>query len=137
MAWLLWTHANDDERAAQGIEGFTTDLKAWWRRHHDSHVAFLAITADARTVGMAWLALLSRTPRPGRVDRLSADIQTVFVLPEHRGTGVGSRLIEAAIDHGRQLGVDRITVNSGRRATPLYERLGFSSSPQLLQMPTH
>jgi GNAT superfamily N-acetyltransferase len=84
---------------------------------------------------MAWVALLPRIPRPGATSRMSADIQTVFVLPEQRGRGIGSALVHAAAEHAAQLGAIRVTVHSGRKAVPVYERLGFKSSRQLLQLP--
>lgn len=72
-------------------------------------------------------------PRPGATSRLSADIQSVFVLPEHRGRGIGSALVAAASEHAEHTGSLHVTVHSGRRAVPVYERLGFASSRQLLQ----
>jgi len=65
--------------------------------------------------------------------RLSADVQSVFVLPEQRGRGIGSALVEAASEHAAHLGSLRTMVHSGRKAVPVYERLGFESSQQLLQ----
>jgi GNAT superfamily N-acetyltransferase len=84
---------------------------------------------------MAWVALVPRVPRPGATSRLSADIQSVFVMPTQRGQGIGSALVEAASEHATHLGSLRVTVHSGRKAVPVYERLGFESSRQLLQRP--
>jgi len=84
---------------------------------------------------MAWVALVDRIPRPGSTNRMSADIQSVFVMPDHRGRRVGSDLVEAAAAHAARLGAIRVTVHSGSRAVPVYERLGFASSRQLLQRP--
>ena len=139
LARLLWLHAAPDEQAKQSIESFAVDLEAWWSAHDDSHLAFVARLADPKhepqVVGMAWLALVPRVPRPGASARRSADIQSVFVVPEHRGKGVGSALVQAASDHALRLGASRVTVHSSRQAVPVYERLGFASSRQLLQMP--
>lgn len=135
LAHLLWLHAAPDERAQRSVRSFTGDLRGWWADHQDTHLAFVARPAPDVLVGMAWLALVPRVPRPGVTTRRSADIQSVFVLPEHRGRRVGSELVQAATEHALRLGAGRVTVHSGRKAVPVYERLGFASSPQLLQAP--
>ena len=132
LAELLWLHAAPHEQDIQCVEAFVSDLRVWWARHDDSHLAFVA--GGPELVGMAWLALVPRVPRPGSMARFSADIQSVFVLPEHRGRGVGSALIKRATEHALDLGVGRVTVHSGRKAVPVYERLGFASSSQLLEL---
>jgi GNAT superfamily N-acetyltransferase len=136
LARLLWLHAAPDERAKQSVESFAADLEAWWADHHDSHLAFVARLSGSEVVGTAWLALVPRVPRPGVATRRSADIQSVFVVPEQRGKGIGSALVEAASEHALRLGASRVTVHSGRKAVPVYERLGFASSRQLLQTPS-
>ncbi|SDF48657.1 Ribosomal protein S18 acetylase RimI [Blastococcus fimeti] len=135
LAHLLWLFAAPEEQARQSVEAFAGDLDAWWADHADSHVAFVARHPGSEVVGMAWLALVPRVPRPGTTARLSADIQSVFVLPEQRGRGIGAVLVRAATDHARRLGATRVTVHSSSRAVPVYERLGFASSRQLLQTP--
>ncbi|MFF0343147.1 GNAT family N-acetyltransferase [Kribbella sp. NPDC004875] len=131
---LLWLNASLDQRANQTIESFEADLGAWWSAHADSHLAFVARSTDTDDlIGMAWLALVARPPRPDAINRRSADIQSVFVEPEHRGKGIGSALVQAASDHALHVGANRVTVHSGRKAVPVYERLGFTSSRQLLQ----
>ena len=139
LARLLWLHAAPDEQARQSLDSFALDLGAWWTEH-DAHVAVVARCADhgpagCGVVGVAWLALVPRVPRPGTTTRLSGDIQSVFVLPDHRGNGIGSALVQAASQHALHLGARRVTVQAGRTSVPLYERLGFASSPQLLQTP--
>ena len=130
LARLLWLNAAPDDQAKQSVESFTVDLATWWT---DSHLAFIAQVAESEVVGMAWLALIPRPPRPGATTRRSADIQSVFVVPEHRGKRIGSALVQAATDHALRLGASRVTVHSGRKAVPVYERLGFAPSHQLLQ----
>lgn len=134
LARLLWLFASPDEQARQSVESFAVDLDAWWLAN-DSHVAFVARLAGSEVVGMSWLAVVPRVPRPGLIDRRSADIQSVYVLPEQRGKGIGSALVQAASDHAARVGVGRVTVHSGSRSVPVYERLGFASSSQLLQRP--
>jgi GNAT superfamily N-acetyltransferase len=133
LARLLWLNAAPEQRAQQSVEAFADDLAGWWASHDESHFAFVARRDDSELVGMAWMAVVPRVPRPGMTTRRSADIQSVFVVPEFRGRRVGSALVQAAADHALGLGAGHVTVHSGRKAVPVYERLGFASSRQLLQ----
>lgn len=49
--------------------------------------------------------------------------------------GIGTALVEAASEHATHLGSLCVTVHSGRKAVPLYERMGFESSRRLLLRP--
>jgi GNAT superfamily N-acetyltransferase len=135
LARLLWLNGTPEERRRQSIDAFERDIETWWREHEDSHRALVALLTESDVVGVTWLALVPRPPRPGAGNRFSADIQSVFVVPEQRGKGIGSALVRAATDHAFQHGANRVAVHSGRKAVPLYERLGFASSRQLLQTP--
>jgi GNAT superfamily N-acetyltransferase len=135
LARLLWLDTHKEEPAHQPVDAFAAELAQWWAAHHDSHHAFVARLLRPEIVGMAWVALVPRVPRPGATSRLSADIQSVFVMPEQRGQGIGSALVAAASEYATRLGSLRVTVHSGRKAVPVYERLGFESSGQLLQRP--
>ena len=134
LARLRWLDAEPEERADQSVEDFTTALAQWWAANEGSHRAFVAVQ-DNELVGMAWLAVVERVPRPGASSRRSGDIQSVFVLAENRGHGIGTELVRTASDQALKLGADRVTVHSSRSAVPVYERLGFHSSRELLHRP--
>ncbi|MFI6761934.1 GNAT family N-acetyltransferase [Micromonospora sp. NPDC050417] len=135
LARLLWLDTHHEEPAQPSVDAFAADLAQWWAVHQDSHLAFVARLRRPEIVGMAWVALVPRVPRPGATSRLSADIQSVFVTPDQRGQGIGSALVEAASQQAAHLGSTRVSVHSGRTAVPVYERLGFESSRRLLQRP--
>lgn len=135
LARLLHLDHLHEQPYRESVEAFAVDLAEWWAARRDSHRAFVARAPGKGLVGMAWVALVPRVPRPGATNRMSAEIQTVFVLPEYRGQGIGSALVQAAAHHAEHLGVLHVTVHSGRRSVPVYERLGFNSSQQLLRRP--
>jgi GNAT superfamily N-acetyltransferase len=135
LARLLWLFAAPEEQVRQPVESFAWDLAHWFAAHAGSHAAFLARLPDAGAVGMAWVALVPRVPRPGVTSRVSGDLQSVFVLPEHRGRGIGTALVRAATEHAERRGARRVTVHSAPMAVPLYERLGFAASRGSLQRP--
>ncbi|MFJ4997166.1 GNAT family N-acetyltransferase [Microbacterium sp. NPDC088619] len=131
LARLKWIDRAGADAA--DFDSFANVLLSWWEAHRATHTAFVARTVDGAMIGAAWIALLPRVPSPGASVRLSADIQSVFVLPEHRGSGVGTALVDAATAHANSAGASRITVHSSERAVPVYRRLGFAGSPKLLQ----
>jgi ribosomal protein S18 acetylase RimI-like enzyme len=74
-------------------------------------------------------ALPRSAPETLAVDRL-LEVETVAVLAEARGAGIGSALMDAIEGRGRELGIGYLslsvrTANEGARR--LYERRGFRS----------
>lgn len=136
LARLLCVDTIGEDCDEGTVDEFATELGRWWTHRGDSHTAFVARSPGGELVGMAWVALVPRVPRPGSTGRVSADIQTVFVRADHRGRGLGTALVEAASEHAMRHGALHVTVHSSRRAVPVYERLGFASSPQLLRTTT-
>lgn len=131
LAQLKWRDLVDETPPLQSIAEFAADLKAWWLDHRQTHFAFVARSDEQEIVGAAWIALLPRVPRPGQRERLSADVQSVFVVPEHRGQGIGTELVSAASQHALDAGASKVVVNSSAGAVSLYRRLGFDHSPVL------
>lgn len=59
---------------------------------------------------------------------LEAYLAELYVRPTHRGRGLGRALLEAAMDHARERGADRIelgTTEDDVAARRLYEKCGF------------
>jgi GNAT superfamily N-acetyltransferase len=85
-------------------------------------------------VGTMWLQLVERVPRPGE-DRGELPIgylTNVFIEPELRDGGLGSRMLEEVITWARARGVEEIIVWPSERSYPFYERAGFSRAPDPL-----
>ena len=106
------------------------DTPAKIRRMIQGSHCFLVARADGKAVGM------------GRAlgDRASdAYLQDVFVLPEHRGRGVGAALVERLKRRLLTDGIHWIGLIATGTAPALYRRLGFASmerhTPMLLLRP--
>lgn len=122
----------DQSPSSQAMDEFGTALANWIRRQGDSLVVEVAV-ADERVVGMAWMVLFERVPDFSDRQRLTADIQSVYVSPAHRGRGVGRRLVDALCAAADTRGVPRTLVTASARSVSLYNRSGFEESPLLLQ----
>ena len=131
LRWIWRTH----ERGEYGLSQaeFEGALRLWWASREESHVAYIA-ERDGDAVGMAWLAVFDRIPQPRDVERIAGNVQSVFVLEAFRNQGIGGALVEAVIAHARARGAGYLIVHPSQRAYPLYERLGFAATRQLLHM---
>ncbi len=61
------------------------------------------------------------------LDSASVMIGRVVVLPEYRGKGLGRQVILEAEEWIRELGFQRVTVDSRTVATEFYRKLGFEA----------
>ena len=134
LAQLRWLWRTD-ERGEHGLSAaaFEATLRDWWASREETHIAYIA-ELDGEAVGMAWLAMFDRVPQPRDVERLAGSVQSVFVLEAFRNQGIGGALVEAAIAGARARGAGYLIVHPTKRASPLYERLGFAATGQLLHM---
>lgn len=114
-------------------QAFSASLRAWADRRRRSHPAFVAVK-EGRTVGMGWLATLERVPTPVNAARRNGHVQSLYVIPEERGRGVGSALLRRLIEEGRMLGFDHLLVHPSNASIPLYRRHGFSGNGEFLYL---
>jgi GNAT superfamily N-acetyltransferase len=129
LAGLRWRWHCEREVPAEDHDSFIARFQSWYESNQ--HVALVA-ELEGQVVGMAWLAFVSRLPDPGAEAATQADLQSVYVVPEHRGRGLGTQLVNAALAHAAQRHVRRVTVLAGQRSMTLYQRLGFMPDRQLL-----
>jgi GNAT superfamily N-acetyltransferase len=88
----------------------------------------LVATLAGEVVGVCQLIVFRHLQAHGG---LCAEVESVHVHPDHRGTGVGGALLREVIERARALGCYRVqlTSNTGRPdAHRFYERLGFVPS---------
>jgi GNAT superfamily N-acetyltransferase len=111
----------------------TGRLEAWLNEHttscllQENHL-FLAAApekAPRQPVGMVEASLAY--PDEVFLQARTLHIAAVYVRPDHRHTGLGRRLLEAAIAWGREQGCVQVELNvlAGNPAHRLYEKMGF------------
>ena len=103
-------------RVFQEEQGIAPELEFDGR---DAAAEHLLAYLEKRPVGTARLRGL---------DRGAIKFERLAVLPVARGRGIGTQLMQAAIDRARTLGYDRAIVHAQTYISTLYERLGFASS---------
>lgn len=89
------------------------------------------LRVDGRVAGMANALITVSTAEGGRVLLL----EDVIVRSEHRGGGLGRRLVEHVLAWAREQGMTRVTLLADRdnhAALDFYRRLGFEHSNMLV-----
>ncbi|WP_415855221.1 GNAT family N-acetyltransferase [Sinomonas sp. G460-2] len=94
------------------------------------------MTSEPSGESLGWISGLpvsvDRVPTPGRMGRVSAELQCLYVALAARNRGVGTQLIDSAVGAAGDLGAERITVHSSERAVTAYARAGFGSSERFM-----
>jgi GNAT superfamily N-acetyltransferase len=96
----------------------------------DGNGVLVIATLGAGSVGVAELSWQFSLERAGRV----AWMEELYVTPAFRGKGLGTRLIERAVQEARKAGcvsVELEVVRGHERAAKLYLRDGFAQLPRL------
>ncbi|MQS14325.1 GNAT family N-acetyltransferase [Streptomyces kaniharaensis] len=108
---------------------------AFARIDGDPHQHLVVAERAGRTVGTLQLTLVPGLSRKGSIRTI---IEAVRIHADERGSGLGTQLIEWAIDHSRDLGADLVQLTSDATRTDahrFYERLGFVRSHYGFKLP--
>ncbi|MFJ5518945.1 GNAT family N-acetyltransferase [Streptomyces griseoluteus] len=120
----------DDSLGAQreSPDDLTPYLAAFERLDTDPNQHLVVAVRDGRVIGTLQLTIIPGLSRRGATRSL---IEAVRVHAEERGSGLGSELIQWAVDTSRHLGCHLVQLTSDKTRTDahrFYERLGFTAS---------
>jgi GNAT superfamily N-acetyltransferase len=84
----------------------------------------------ARLIAAMWLHTVPRVPAPGHGDpRPLGYLTNMYVDPEHRSEGLGSRMVRELITHCEASGFELVLAFPADDAHGFYERNGFTRPP--------
>ncbi|MGW5332329.1 N-acetyltransferase family protein [Streptomyces bauhiniae] len=120
----------DDPLGAQreSPDDLTPYLAAFERLDTDPNQHLVVAVRDGRVIGTLQLTIIPGLSRKGATRSL---IEAVRVHADERGSGLGSELIQWAVDTSRRLGCHLVQLTSDKTRTDahrFYERLGFTGS---------
>ncbi|WP_405658505.1 GNAT family N-acetyltransferase [Streptomyces sp. RK9] len=120
----------DDPLGAQreSPDDLTPYLSAFQRLAEDPNQNLVVAVREGRVVGTLQLTIVPGLSRKGAVRSI---IEAVRVHADERGSGLGTRFIEWAVDESRRQGCQLVQLTSDVKRTDahrFYERLGFTAS---------
>ena len=128
LRWQLYTeretHDEPFEAYVERFAAFARDALA-----RDDWRAWCA-EEDDRLIGAMWLHTVPRVPAPGHgAPRPMAYLTNIYVDPEHRSHGLGSRMLQQLVDHCAASGFELVMTFPADDAYGFYERNEFTRSP--------
>jgi L-amino acid N-acyltransferase YncA len=128
----IYNHYVLNSTATFDTQPKTDEDREWWLSDRDPRHPVIVAERDGEVVG--WAALGPYRERPAWVHTSEV---AVYVADSQRGSGVGSRLLQALVDEGRGLGLHALVsqVVAGNDASiRMAERLGFERAGVLREV---
>lgn len=134
LAELRWEFRSARTTPLESQAEFVDRCAAWMQDALASGAwrAWIAVDGTA-IVGQVWAHMVPKLPNPAAEREQHMYISNMFVTPAARG-GVGTRLLDAALDHARHQRVDRVILWATERSRTMYQRHGFARGDRLLEL---
>ncbi|HEX9596641.1 MAG TPA: GNAT family N-acetyltransferase [Anaerolineales bacterium] len=136
LAQMRWDDSIENGTVATqpGAE-FAASYNKFVRGALASHNWFIWLAeSDGRIVAHIYVQIVDMVPRPGRFAARWGYVAAVYTVPEQRGKGIGSHLLQSVMQWAREEGLESLLLWSNGRSISLYERAGFACNPDVLEL---
>jgi GNAT superfamily N-acetyltransferase len=118
-------------QSSPASESYLAAFTEWFLAEAPSRWWWVATDND-QIVGMVNLKIFDRMPSPERAPAQWGYLANLFVLPDHRGAGIGTALVEALVECAKAEHLVRVVLSPSEQSVPLYRRQGFREASDLL-----
>jgi len=87
-----------------------------------------------KIISHIFIQTMERIPDFNRIDGKLGYVTNVYTVPEYRNKGIGSRLMKKVIEWSKVQGYEALIVWSAGKATPFYERFGFTNKNKIFEL---
>jgi GNAT superfamily N-acetyltransferase len=135
LAELRWEFRAGRQAAVETHQAFVERCAGWMRREVTAPKHWRAWVAvrDDRIIGQVWLDTIQKIPNPVGERERHAYLSNLYVQPAERG-GIGTTLLEAALDWTAANGIDRVVLWPSERSVTLYLRHGFTREGDVMEL---
>lgn len=137
IARLRWDwKLEEDPHADVSRDEFLRECEAFLDEGFESGqwVHWIAVEADV-LLSVASVCRVPKVPHPRRSPRWLGYVTNVCTIPERRGQGVGSVLMGHVVDWARTCECDTLILWPDSRRIGFYERCGFKSENEIVELP--
>lgn len=100
--------------------------KVYYEKHlnNGDFILFVA-ESQGKIIGTSGLIIIIRPPYLHNLLGIDAYIMNVYTIPNYRGKGIATALLDNCIEFARSNNVGRIFLNASADGKPIYEKRGF------------
>lgn len=115
---------------------FLPRCQKWMKNSLDTNSGWSAWIAelDQRPIGNIWVQIIEKIPNPTDESEFYGYITNLYIIEELRGRGIGSELLETALDWCRSNDAHAVLLWPSQKSRSLYLRHGFSTPDDLFQL---
>ena len=122
-------------KRAEADGEFLDRCRSWMAEHLQSdRWRCWVIERDQILIGTLWIQLIEKIPNPSTEPEFYGYITSFFINESERGHGFGSQLLSRALAWCQEAGVHDIILWPTEKSRSLYERFGFVSPTDLLEL---
>jgi GNAT superfamily N-acetyltransferase len=137
LAALRWEFRSEDdvEKPVVGYEDFVATYTSFFLAGLASGLrTYVVCETDDGIVGHVACQVLPLVPRPCRVDDACGVITDNYVRSSYRNRGIGTAILQRAIEWARERDLETLIVWPSDRARTLYARNGFTDRTEIMEM---
>lgn len=126
---------DNDPPTKESWEQLEKDFAAWVapRLRDGSYVGWLA-EEEGRVIAGAGLWVMEFPPHWMDVQPARSYLLNFYTSPEARGRGIAKEMVELAAAESARRGVKVVTLHASKFGRPVYEKLGFTSSNEMMRV---
>jgi len=80
------------------------------------------------------ITIVSLVPTPNDFSSKVAYLHSIYTERAFRGKSFANRIVREALEYCRANGIKRVFLNASDAGRPIYERIGFSSSSDMMRI---
>lgn len=135
LARLRWLYSLDQVKSPnQSEDDFTPNFKNFLKQAIVREEWIIWVAEDKKKlIANAYFYPVYSIPRPGNFHRKFGLISNVFVLPDYRNKGLGSKLIKHVIQWAKKEKFESLVLWHTERSISFYKRAGFEENKNILE----
>lgn len=91
------------------------------------------IEREGRSVASGAITIVNMVPTPNDLSTKVAYLHSMYTETEHRGKNLAGRIVKTALEYCKAKHIKRIFLNASEAGRPIYERIGFTSAPEMMR----